>query len=158
MPHPRFGLSGSSVMDVARTTVAVLISALLARQMKLPEYYWAPISTIVIMQSTLDPVTLGWQRFAGTALGAVLGAVAASLFGFHILVYGVSVFLCGLLCWVLRIGEAFRFAAITLSIILLIAHTSLPWVVGWHRFVEVSLGIAVALAVSVVWPRPKLAS
>jgi hypothetical protein len=38
---------------------------------------------------------------------------------------------------------------------LLIPHTSAPWIVGWHRFLEVSLGIAVALVVTVVWPAPK---
>jgi Fusaric acid resistance protein-like len=43
------------------------------------------------------------------------------------------------------LDSAYRFAAITLSIVLLIAHQSPPWIVASHRFVEVSLGIAVAL-------------
>jgi uncharacterized membrane protein YgaE (UPF0421/DUF939 family) len=30
-----------------------------------------------------------------------------------------------------------------------------PWIVGWHRFLEVSLGIAVALVVTTVWPPAK---
>jgi uncharacterized membrane protein YgaE (UPF0421/DUF939 family) len=47
---------------------------------------------------------------------------------------------------------AYRFAAITLSIILLIAHQRAAWIVASHRFVEVSLGIAVALAVAELWP------
>jgi uncharacterized membrane protein YccC len=38
---------------------------------------------------------------------------------------------------------------------LLIAHTRSPWIVAMHRFVEVSLGIAVALAVTVVWRAPQ---
>jgi uncharacterized membrane protein YgaE (UPF0421/DUF939 family) len=50
------------------------------------------------------------------------------------------------------VGTAYRFAAITLSIVLLIAHTRPPWIVALHRFVEVSLGIAVALLVTVLWP------
>ena len=54
----------------------------------------------------------------------------------------------------LRLGTAYRFAAITLSIILLIAHAAPPWVVAYHRFVEVSLGIAVALLVTMVWRLP----
>jgi len=127
---------------------------LVARMLKLPEFYWAPISTIVILLSTINPLTLGWQRFAGTALGAMVGALMASIFRPTWLVYGVGIFVCGLLSSMLRLSAAYRFAAITLSIVLLIVHQASPWVVGLHRFIEVSLGIAVALLVTWVWPLP----
>jgi uncharacterized membrane protein YgaE (UPF0421/DUF939 family) len=141
-----------TLLDAARTTVAAVVSMLLARLLKLPEFYWAPISAIVIIQSTIDPRTLAWQRFAGTALGALLGALIATFFLPTALVYAIAIFLCGVLCALLRFRGAYRFAAITLSIILLIAHTSPAWIVASHRFVEVSVGIAVALALSEVWP------
>jgi uncharacterized membrane protein YgaE (UPF0421/DUF939 family) len=110
--------------------------------------------------SVLDSVrttvaALGWQRFVGTALGAVLGAALATYFSPSVLVYGLGILLCGVLAWLLRVGGAYRFAGITLSIVLLIPHASAPWIVGWHRFLEVSLGIAVALAVTMVWPVAK---
>jgi uncharacterized membrane protein YgaE (UPF0421/DUF939 family) len=148
-------LDRSSIMDWVRTTVATVASFLLARLLKMPEYYWAPISTIVIIQSTIAPRTLGWQRFVGTALGAVLGAVIATFFRPGALIYGAGIFLCGMLAWALRVSGAYRFAAITLSIILLIPRTHAPWLIGWHRFLEVSLGIAVALVVTTVWPAAK---
>lgn len=147
------GIHRDSVLDSVRTTVAAVIALLLARLLKMPESYWAPISTIVIIQSTIPPRTLGWQRFVGTALGAVLGAVMATFFSPSVLVYGLGILLCGLLAFLLRVGGAYRFAGIALSIVLLIPHTSAPWIVGWHRFLEVSLGIAVALVVTTVWPR-----
>jgi len=50
------------------------------------------------------------------------------------------------------LSGAYRFAAITLSIVLLVAHQHPAWIVALHRFVEVSLGIAVALAVAQLWP------
>ncbi len=131
---------------------------LLARLLKMPEYYWAPISTIVIIQSTIHPLTLGWQRFVGTALGAVLGAALATYFHPTAVVYGVGIVLCGVLAFLLRVGGAYRFAGITLSIILLIPRGRDPWIVGWHRFLEVSLGIAVALVVTMVWPLAKKAA
>jgi len=134
--------------------VATVVSMLLARGLRLPEFYWAPISTIVILLSTINPLTLGWQRFVGTALGAVVGAVIASFFQPSWIVYGVGIFVCGILTAVLRLGNAYRFAGITLSIVLLIAHTSGPWTVAWHRFLEVSLGIAVALVMTLVWKVP----
>ena len=128
---------------------------LLARLLKMPESYWAPISTIVIVQSTIPPKTLSWQRFVGTAVGAVIGAALATFFPPNALVYGVGILLCGVLSWLLHLGGAYRLAAITLSIVLLIPHSSRAWIVGWHRFLEVSLGIAVALVVTTAWPLAK---
>jgi len=147
------GIHRDSVLDSVRTTVAAVIALLLARLLKMPESYWAPISAIVIVQSTIPPRTLSWQRFVGTALGAVLGAALATYFSPSVPIYGLGILLCGLLAFSLRVDGAFRFAGITLSIVLLVPHTSAPWIVGWHRFLEVSLGIAVALAITMLWPR-----
>src|SRR6202140_4099755 len=127
-----------SLLDSLRTTFAAVVAMLLARILKLPEYYWAPISTIVIVQSTIPPRTLGWQRFVGTALGAVLGAALATFFSPSAWVYALGLLLCGAIAFLLRVEGAYRFSGITLSIIFLIPHTSAPWIVGWHRFLEVS--------------------
>jgi uncharacterized membrane protein YgaE (UPF0421/DUF939 family) len=149
------GVNRDSILDSLRTTLAAVIALLLARLLKLPEYYWAPISTIVVVQSTIPPRTLGWQRFVGTALGAVLGAAIATFFSPSAWVYAVGIFLCGMLAWFLRVGGAYRFAAITLTIILLINRGLPPRIAAWHRFLEVSLGIAVALVVTTLWPMTK---
>lgn len=148
------GVNRQVLISSMRTAVATIASLLLARSLRLPEFYWAPISTIVIMLSTINPLTLAWQRFAGTALGAALGAVIATYVGTNWVVYGVGIVVCGILCAMLRLGNAYRFAAITLSIVLLIAHERAPWIVATHRFIEVSLGIAVALLITMVWRVP----
>jgi uncharacterized membrane protein YgaE (UPF0421/DUF939 family) len=149
---PFFSKGFEAILDSVRTAVAAVAAMLLARLLKLPEYYWAPISTIVVIQSTIPPLTLGWQRFVGTAFGAVVGAAIATFFHPSAAIYAVGILLCGLLAHSLRVGGAYRFAAITLSIVLLIPRVRGPWVTAWHRFLEVSLGIAVALLVTVVWP------
>jgi uncharacterized membrane protein YgaE (UPF0421/DUF939 family) len=150
----RLGLTREALLHSARTAVAALLSLLLARALKLPEFYWAPISTIVILLSPSDPLTLAWQRFAGTALGALVGGLIATFFPMTWMVYGAGILICGILSALLRLGGAYRFAAITLSIILLIAHSAPPRIVAYHRFVEVSLGIAIALLVTKVWRLP----
>jgi uncharacterized membrane protein YgaE (UPF0421/DUF939 family) len=150
----KLGVSREAVIRSVRTAVGTVVSLLLARGLKLPEFYWAPISTIVILLSSINPLTLAWQRFVGTALGVTWGALIASLFQPNWMVYGVGIFVCGILSAVLRLGNAYRFAAMALSIVLLIAHERPPWIVASHRFVEVSLGIAVALLVTLVWPVP----
>jgi uncharacterized membrane protein YgaE (UPF0421/DUF939 family) len=153
--RPNFKLpmpSRQALVNSLRTTMVTLVSLLLARLLKLPESYWAPISSIVILLSTVPPLTLAWQRFAGTALGALLGGLIASYLGSHWIVYGAGIFVCGVLCAVLRLTSAYRFAAITLTIVLLASHGRPPWIVAAHRFVEVSVGIAVALLGTLVWP------
>jgi uncharacterized membrane protein YgaE (UPF0421/DUF939 family) len=149
------GLTREVFITAARTTIATIVALLLARSLKLPEFYWAPISTIVILLSAIPPLTLAWQRFAGTAVGAVVGALIASYPRQNWVVYGAGIFLCGILSAVLRLGAAYRFAAITLSIVVLITHGRPPWIVATERFIEVSLGIAVALLMTVAWPVPQ---
>ena len=150
----RLGFTREALFHSARTAVATVLSLLLARALSLPEFYWAPISTTVILLSPSDPFTLAWQRFAGTALGAAVGALIATFVHVNWMVYGAGILLCGILSALLRLGGAYRFVAITLSIVLLIAHAARPWVVACHRFLEVSLGIAVALLVTKVWRLP----
>jgi uncharacterized membrane protein YgaE (UPF0421/DUF939 family) len=150
----RMGLTREALLHSARTAVAAVVSLLLARALRLPEFYWAPISTIVILLSVTDPLALAWQRFAGTALGAALGALIATYLPMNWMVYGAAILLCGILSALLRLGSAYRFAAITLTIVVVVAHTRPPWVVAYHRFIEVSLGIAVALVVTKVWRLP----
>jgi len=153
----RLGLTREALLHSARTAVAAVLSVMLARALKLAEFYWAPISTIVILLSVTDPLALAWQRFVGTAVGAALGAVIATYVSVNWMVYGAGILVCGILSALLRLGTAYRFAAITLTIVVLVAHTRPPWVVAYHRFAEVSLGIAVALLVTKVWrlPAPK---
>jgi uncharacterized membrane protein YgaE (UPF0421/DUF939 family) len=140
-----------AVLSSVRTAVAAVISMLLARTLKLPEFYWAPISTIVVLLSTINPMTLAWQRFVGTALGAVVGALTGTFFNPHWMVYGAGILVCGILSAVFHIGTAYRFAAITFTIVFLNRHDRPPWTLASHRFVEVSLGIAVALLITKVW-------
>ena len=137
-----------------RTAVAAVASVLVARLFRLPETYWAAITTLVITQSSLGAaLAVSCQRFVGTALGAAVGAIVASYFGPHVLVFAASVFILGLLCALVRSDHsAYRFGGVALAIVLLIPRTGPPWKIAFHRFAEVSIGIAVALIMTVVWP------
>jgi uncharacterized membrane protein YccC len=137
-----------------RTGVAAVTSVLVARLFRLPEAYWAPITTLVIAQSSLGAaLTVSWQRIVGTATGAVLGAIVANYFGMSLLVFGVSVFLLGVLFAATQTDRAaYRFGGITLAIVLLIPRTEPASRIAFHRFAEVSIGIGVALVFAVVWP------
>jgi uncharacterized membrane protein YgaE (UPF0421/DUF939 family) len=135
----------------ARTAVAAVASLLVARLFRLPEAFWAPITTLVITQSSA--LISSWRRFVGTALGATLGAVVASRFGPNVLVFGTAVFILGLLSAVVRLDRAaYGFGGITLAIVLLEPRTVAPSLIAFHRFAEVCIGIGVALVLTVTWP------
>ena len=150
----------AGLVHSVRTAVAAVASLLVARLFRLPQPFWATITTLVITQSSLGAAfTVSWQRFVGTALGAALGAIMASHFGGHVLVFAVGVFILGLLSAITRSDiSAYRFGGITLAIVLLVPRTGPAWQIAFDRFAEVSVGIGVALMFAWVWPErePKL--
>lgn len=106
------------------------------------------------MQSTLGAaLPISAQRFAGTAIGAAIGAAVAAFFPGSIWAFGIAVFVIGVLCALLHIERgAYRYASVTLAIVMLVTRSTSVWLVALHRFLEVSLGIAVGLVLSALWP------
>jgi uncharacterized membrane protein YccC len=149
-----------TVAHSVRTAVAAVASLLAARLFRLPASYWAPITTLVIVQSSLGAaLAVSVQRFVGTALGAVVGAIVATYLGPTVLVFALGIFVLGLLCALLGSDRpAYRFGGITLAIVLLIPRDEPAWRYAFYRFAEVSIGIAVALILTVVWPEHEVAT
>jgi uncharacterized membrane protein YgaE (UPF0421/DUF939 family) len=146
-----------SLVHPAKTAVAAVLSLLVARVVGLPEVFWAPISTLIVTQSTLGTgLTVSWQRWVGTALGSAAGALLAIRFGTSVIAFGAGLFGLGLFCAAVRLDKpAYRFAGIALTVVMFVTHVEPVWVVALHRFIEVSVGIAVGLVVLVVWPTPE---
>jgi uncharacterized membrane protein YccC len=143
-----------ALVHSVRTAVAAVASVLTARLFHLSETYWAAITTMVVMQSSLGAaLTDSWQRFVGTAFGSLVGAIAATYFEPQALVLGVSVFILGLVCTAIKADRsAYRFGGIALAIVLLVPRTGPARQIAFHRFTEVSIGIVVALALTLLWP------
>ena len=147
-------LDRHSLEHAARTAAGATVALLVARFFKLPESYWAAITTMIVLQSTLGAaLSVSALRFIGTALGAVAGGLFASYLGPQFYIFGAGIFLLGLLTAALRLDRsAFRFAGITLAIVMLVTRTQSPWIVAAHRFVEVSIGIVIGLLLTAFWP------
>ena len=101
--------------------------------------------------------TASVQRFAGTAVGAVVGAATSMMFPGSIALFVLDLWAVGLLGTVLPIDHsAHRYAGVTLAIVMIVPRPASPWLIAMHRFCEVSIGIAVSLAVSALRPeRPE---
>jgi uncharacterized membrane protein YccC len=146
-----------SITHAIRTAVAATASVIIARLVQMPEAYWAAIATLVVMQSTLGAtLTLSIGRIVATAVGASVGALEANYFGANLVAFAVAIFLVGLLSIASRLEKtAYHYASITLTIIVLIPRPAAPWIVALNRFLEVSVGIIVALAVVALWPEQR---
>jgi uncharacterized membrane protein YccC len=143
----------STLKHSLRTAIAAVVSLLVARLFRLPETYWAAISTLIVMQSNLGAaLPISAQRFIGTAVGAIFGGFVGTYFPANVAAFGVAVFAIGVVCAALKVERAaYRYASITLAIVMLVPRVANEWVVAVHRFFEVSIGIVVGLVLSAVW-------
>jgi uncharacterized membrane protein YccC len=141
-----------------RTALAAAASLALAHLFAMPESYWAPITTLIVMQSTLGAAwEISKQRLIGTALGAAMGTLMVSYFDRGVVAFGLAILALGVVCGITRLDRtAYKFAGITLAIVMLIVRANAIWITAIHRFAEVSLGIAVGLVFAALWPRREL--
>src|SRR6266576_3104066 len=147
-----------SIAHSIRTAGAATMSVIIAGLVHTPEAYWAAIATLVVMQSTLGAtLTLSIERIVATAVGASVGALEANFFGANLIAFALAIFLVGFLSIAFRLEKtAYRYASITLAIIVLIPRVNAAWNVAAHRFIEVSVGILVALAFVAVWREERI--
>lgn len=144
-----------SIAHVALTAIATVLSYIVARLFRLPEAYWAPMSTLIVMQLTLSAaLPIAVQYIAGTAGGAAVGAAIDAYRHGSMLAFAAAIVFVGVLCVLLRVERsAFRYAGITLVIVMLVPRSTSGRLVALHRFFEVSIGIAVGLALFAIWQK-----
>jgi hypothetical protein len=83
-------------------------------------------------------VNASLNRLAGTAIGAGLGGLLVALWGSHVWALGAAATLTVWSCAVLGLRDSYRLASATVAL---------------HRFLEVAVGILVALLVTLLmWP------
>ncbi len=140
--------------QAVKTAIAGAASMWLAELLHLREGYWAVISAVIVMQSSIGAaINAAWSRMAGTAIGAFAGGLFAAVWGVNIPSFALAVTLTVLVCAYLGLLDSYRLAGATVAIVMLIGRADVTWMVALHRFLEVSLGVVVALMVTVfIWP------
>jgi uncharacterized membrane protein YgaE (UPF0421/DUF939 family) len=142
---------GKQAISALKTGIAAVICVWLGNLLHLEHAYWAAVSAIVVMANDATITFSACRdRIIGTGIGAFLAWGAAYLWHGHYLVYGLAVALCIFLCSLLTFEKAGRLAAVTLSIVVLVDMASGPAWAAFSRFLEVALGIVVALIVTLV--------
>ena len=95
-------------------------------------------------------------RLLRTLLGVLLPALQVNFAAYNLLNYGLAIALLGLLCSAVRLyPSSLRFGAIALTVVVSDPDQSVVWFTTGARFVDVALGIAVALLVVKAWPKVK---
>ena len=84
----------------------------------LPEAYWAPVTTVMITQSSLGAaLAVAWHRFL--VLRAVVGAAMPTYVGPHAVAFGIGLFVLGLIRIVTHSDlTGYRFGGVALAIVL----------------------------------------
>src|ERR1039458_2285742 len=83
------------IKQAIKTAVAGVASLYAAKLCRLPEDYWASISALIVMQSSVGAtVSASWTRLAGTAVGAVVGGVFVAMWGVNVLAFGAAKISC----------------------------------------------------------------
>jgi uncharacterized membrane protein YccC len=135
---------------VSAAIVAVFSYATASMVPSLTETYWAPIAAVVVLYPDRDATTkAAVERFIGTVLGSLIGWGGAALWHRHVIFYGLSILVAIALCYVLRLQAASRLCAVTVTVIMIIPRAEPAHLVAFHRFVEVSYGVACALVYTV---------
>jgi uncharacterized membrane protein YgaE (UPF0421/DUF939 family) len=146
---------GKQAVGALKTGLAAVLSVALADLLGLAHGYWAAVSAIVVLgwDTTLTFASCR-DRIIGTAIGAFMGWVTFYLWHGHYALYGVSVALCIFVCSTLQFDKAGRLAAATLSIIVLVQLDAPPSRIAISRFLEVAIGVSIALGISWLPPHP----
>ena len=162
VPHGRSALSawkrwvdspqGMALLLLGRmalkTAIAAAMADVMAQALHWEYPFYAVIAAIIVMGSTAgSTLTLSLQRLIGTAIGAIGGALVATLCGSNPLSLAGSVFLTIFLSSVWKFNEAVKLSGYISAIVILSYHHS-PWLYAWGRALETLLGIGAALLVN----------
>jgi uncharacterized membrane protein YgaE (UPF0421/DUF939 family) len=146
------GLVPSFVLS-SRVALAAGIAVAVANALELPFPIYALIAAVIV--TDLSPARtreLAAPRMFGTVLGALLGAAACEVLAPGAISAGLCVFAAMSLTCAMRMENAARLAGYLAALVVL-GYRDSPWTYGLYRLIETTIGIAVAVLVSLL-PRP----
>ncbi len=134
--------------------VAVFCYSTVSLVPALQESYWAPIAAVLVLYPDREATRkASLDRLLGTIIGSLVGWGCAAWWHQSIALYGLGIAIAVGTCYLMRLESAARLCAVAVTVITVIPRSGSPHQVAFHRFVEVSYGVACALAYTVVVDR-----
>lgn len=143
-----------------KSALAAVAAMALTEALGLKQGYWAVITSLLIMQTNLGgSIAAGWSRLLGTVAGAVVGVCCLIVLGHGAVSLGAGVLFTVLICArIPLLRDSFRLAGVTATVIIMLGANAEQGLMsaltlGFDRFLEIAIGVAVGLAVTLfVWP------
>ena len=153
--HPRFRFEQAALFHVLRVGGAFLACLLIAAAFPNPHAIWMLISVLAVMGSVQYAGSIGekaWQRALGTLIGG-LGGVLAVVIDRYISPWGCAALelVIAVTASYLSIGR-FGYAALVSGITMVMVANSGDLSIALWRMLNVSLGVGVAQAFSILVP------
>jgi len=136
-----------------RVTVAAALAYELATRLNLPQGFWAVITAVIVMQSSVGgTLAASIDRMVGTVGGAVVGAAVAVIGSFtkmpEVLALVAAIMPLSIAA---AVYQSMRIAPVTAAILLLASPSNIdPLVSAADRVFEIALGSIVGLAVAIL--------
>jgi uncharacterized membrane protein YgaE (UPF0421/DUF939 family) len=135
--------AGAAVVAMFAYSTAGLVPSL-------QESYWAPIAAVVVLYPETEATRkASTDRFLGTLIGSLVGWASATYWHQNVFLYGVAILLAVAVCYFLGLDSASRLCAVAVTVITIVPRSAPAYLVAFHRFIEVSYGVACAVAYTV---------
>lgn len=135
-----------------RATVAGVVAYALAYGLALPNGYWAVLSAVLVVQSTIGAsLRVALDRALGTIVGGVVGVAAAvaseGSVSLTMVTLAIAIFITAALS---ARSVSYKLAPATVVIVLLADPAGhAPWLAGLHRVFEIGVGGIVGMLAAV---------
>lgn len=139
-----------------KTAIAVFISIVISKLLKMEYPFYAAIAAIISMQSSVEAsFKAGRNRMLGTFIGAVVGFVCALISPGNAFVSAIGIVVVIYLCNLLKWKESAAIGGIVFLAIMLNLKGNSPLLYSINRILDTFLGILVAIVVNYFIVPPK---
>ncbi|ERI95663.1 hypothetical protein HMPREF1982_00137 [Clostridiales bacterium oral taxon 876 str. F0540] len=139
-----------------KTAIAVVISVIISKLLKMEYPFYIAIASIISMQSSVEAsFKAGRNRMLGTLIGAIVGFFLSSINPGNIILIGLGIIAVIYLCSIFNWEQSTSIACVVFCAIMMNLKGSSPFLYSVNRLLDTFIGIIVAVGVNYFISPPK---